>query len=401
MKLAAGLAAILLASAALIGGTVYARRVERGSIHALAAPDFDQKDRGRALQAEAFRQPDLLPLYGSSELVVRQYEGPYHASDFFAAYPTGFTVFPVGRPGMASLIILQALASVGPDLHDKKVVISLSPTWFFFPGATDRRHYAGNFSHLHADRLVFSGDLSFDLKQQAARRLLQFPDTLEGDVLLRFALERLADGSPVNRAIYYAMLPLGEMENLVGTLQDHWATLADSQRQADARPPARRDGRAPDWSGLLAQIDREAGRRADNNPFGFSNEIWDGNGGKLTDQRNSHSDAEFLRSLQGAVEWTDFDLLLRGLVELGARPLVLSMPIDGAFYDYTGVSAQARAVYYQGLRETTGRYGVPLLDFADHDNDKYFLIDPWSHLSRKGWIYFDRALDAFYHDALP
>jgi poly-D-alanine transfer protein DltD len=44
---------------------------------------------------------------------------------------------------------------------------------------------------------------------------------------------------------------------------------------------------------------------------------------------------------------------------------------------------------------------VPLLDFAEHDTDKYFLIDPWSHLSRKGWIYFDRALDAFYHDALP
>ena len=43
---------------------------------------------------------------------------------------------------------------------------------------------------------------------------------------------------------------------------------------------------------------------------------------------------------------------------------------------------------------------MPVVDFADHDDDMYFVIDPNSHLSRKGWTYYDRALDAFYQGTL-
>jgi D-alanine transfer protein len=188
--------------------------------------------------------------------------------------------------------------------------------------------------------------LSLELKQHAARRLLSFPDTLQGDEVLRFGVQRLADASPIDRAMYYAILPLGKLENVLLGLQDHWETLAYVGRQAGSMPSGPRDARSPDWSRLLAQIDREVGRRADSNPFGFYNEIWEVNGSKLTEQRNTHSDEEFIRSVQGAIEWTDFDLLLRGLVELGAQPMVLSMPINGTFYEYTGVSALARSAYY-------------------------------------------------------
>ena len=44
---------------------------------------------------QAFRQPDLLVMYGSSELAK---EMPNNAVQFFEEYPTGFRVFPVGNP---------------------------------------------------------------------------------------------------------------------------------------------------------------------------------------------------------------------------------------------------------------------------------------------------------------
>ena len=105
LHLASALVAVLAVSAGLAGGTLYARSVEDRSIDALASGDFNQKTQGSVLQVEAFRHPELLPLYGSSEL--ETYQGPYNASEFFRGFPTGFAVFPVGKPGTTALIILQ------------------------------------------------------------------------------------------------------------------------------------------------------------------------------------------------------------------------------------------------------------------------------------------------------
>src|SRR5436309_4218307 len=60
--------ALLLVMGGLVGWGQYARSVEGRNIHALAPLLFSQKIVGSALQAAAFRQSDLLPFYGSSEL---------------------------------------------------------------------------------------------------------------------------------------------------------------------------------------------------------------------------------------------------------------------------------------------------------------------------------------------
>ena len=71
--------------------------------------------------------------------------------------------------------------------------------------------------------------------------------------------------------------------------------------------------------------------------------------------------------------------------------------MDGRRYDHLGISAQARRAYYHKLREAVNPYGVPLIDFADHEDDAYFLNDWEEHLSARGWMHYAQALDAFYH----
>ena len=88
---------LLVAWTALWVGEMWAVSLERRFAHALAPQQFQQKDRGTALQRAAFAQPDLLPVYGSSEL--QTLDNPYHASNLFSEYPTGFTVFPIGDIG--------------------------------------------------------------------------------------------------------------------------------------------------------------------------------------------------------------------------------------------------------------------------------------------------------------
>jgi D-alanine transfer protein len=366
--------------------------------HAIAPLMFDQKELGSAFQRAALRDSDLLPFHGSSELLIAN---RYHPSTLFGTYPSGFTTFPVAKVDTTCLIVLQRLAALGESLRGKKVVIALTPGNFYKREMVEAAPYAGNFSALHANELVFSSDLSFRLKQNAARRMLQYRETLAGDMLLELAAMSLADDSWTGHLLYYACVPLGKIRNVAFRLQDQWETYKFIVEHPKLDPTVSRQPARLDWPGLLASAEREYGRRATNNPFGIENFRWTLRFRADADQQKGKwPDPVFLERLERAQEWTDLELLLQGLNELGARPLILSMPIHDAYAQHTGTTAVGRAAYYQRLRQTIGRYSVPFLDFAEHGRERLFLADPSSHLGDKGWVVVDRVLDAFYFDLL-
>jgi D-alanine transfer protein len=398
----AGIAAAALIAAIVGAGALYARQQELRYLNALAPLVFTQKNQGAALQRLAFAEPNMLPIYGASELVVAQpYQYAYRASALFQRAPTGFRVFPVGWHGASSLNMLQRLAAAGASIHGKKVVIIVSPGNFFNRDNQAPDSYAGNFSRLQANELAFSTDLSFELKQAAARRLLRYPRTLADDALASFALRQLADGSPSAQALYYAVLPLGKLHALVLRLQDHWELLSYIWKHRQLRPSVPRAHHPIDWQATLDQAKALFQRHSDNNAFGFDNNVWNEKLSRVAAHaQNSRNDARFLAGLRSSQEWGDLALLLRELRELGAQPLILSAPIDGPYYDYLGVSAQARSAYYRKLEAAVQPFGVPLRDFADHDGDTDFLLDFGGHPSAVGWVYFDQAIDEFYHGQL-
>jgi D-alanine transfer protein len=395
-RLVALLIALLVVGIAVGVAEMWAQWLERRYVHGLAPQQFLQKNQGRALQRAAFQQPDLLPLYGSSELELL--DDPYHPSNFFRHYPTGFTVFPVGNIGTTTLIMVQQLAAIGPDARGRKVVFSLSPYWYY-QLKNYAEEYAGNFSALRAGELIFGVHLSQGLKRQVARQMLRYPTTLESRPLLQLAVRRLADDSPLSRLIYGAFWPLGQLQNWVLRLQDHWESVAYIWKQKGlALSPPRRSSEL-DWPSLLVQAERDFAKHNGNNPFGFDNR-WYERRFTRTLERNTLTNETFRAGLAASPEWTDLKLLLQVANELGAQPLILCAPSPGLFYDYLGIGRAPRDGYYQELERVASAYGVPVLSFADHDQDRYFIRDPAAHFSEKGWAYFDRALDAFYHGAL-
>src|SRR6266705_1778667 len=106
--IASGLAAAMLFATGMV-----ATHVEDTTLPSTASELFPLKNQGVAFQRAAARAADVLPLYGSSELVLPQ---PQKASNFFCTAPTGFQVSPVGNPGMAALSIMQKVAALGSDL---------------------------------------------------------------------------------------------------------------------------------------------------------------------------------------------------------------------------------------------------------------------------------------------
>jgi D-alanine transfer protein len=381
-NLAAALIALDIAAFILLAAAVGGAYLEHRYVHVLAPILFLQKTQGIELQKVAFEQSDLLPLYGSSELVV---SAANKATDFFQTYPTRFGVFSVGKPGSTSLILLQKLAAMGSDLRGKKVAISISPTYFFRQDVPVA-YYNGNFSLLQAGEIIYSPYLSFDLKRDVARRMLQYPKTLEKSALLAFTLRQLASGSPMNRVAYYGTVPLGLLENGFLRIVDHCEMLLFILKRVSRLPLAvTRSQRTVDWEGLIADANARV-------------------------RRHNHSDTAsvgaekgpemFVAGEENAQEWIDFELLLRGLNELGARPLVLSMPIDGRYFDRFGVGRPFRDLYYKRIRGLAQIHQIPLLDFEEHDLDEDFLVAHRDHLTDKGWLYFDKALDDFFHQRL-
>jgi D-alanine transfer protein len=393
----AALAALLVVAVALSGGVAYAEHVEQQYLVALAPLIFEQKSLGTVLQEQAFERPDVFVLYGSSEL---RANGKEVAGEFFQSEPTGFVVFPIGLHGANTLIYLQELAAAGATARGKKIAISLSPGFFQLQMLTADA-YAFNFSRLHAYDLAFSTELSFGVKQGAARRMLQYPQTLEGDPVLDLALESLADGSPRSLAAYWLLFPLGKLQSLILRLQDHWATLEyvyDNRAHLKTDIPSQPD--SPDWAALERAGESAYAPLANNNRFGIANVYWNKSGAEWLKLKNSLTDAKYTKQLRRSLEWTDLELLLQGLNDLGVQTLVLSMPIHGRFYGFMGVSAAARQQYYDRLEAVGKKYGVTVVDFSDHDDDKYFLVDYLGHMSAKGWMYYDEALDNFYHSPL-
>ncbi len=87
--------------------------------------------------------------------------------------------------------------------------------------------------------------------------------------------------------------------------------------------------------------------------------------------------------------------------ELGARGLVLSMPMNVPLWEKIGASESAQNTYYSKLHAVVAPYNVPVIDMKEYGTIDYFSMDLTSHVSRKGWIYVDQTLDRIYRENLP
>lgn len=366
--------------AALVAVLLCAKAEER-YIHSFATEFGDLKLHGVALQKTAFTQPDLLVIYGSSELLSSVHG---KAGEFFEQSPTGFQAFPVGKQGAASLAIMEKVASLGRYIEGRKVAFTVSPG-YFLSEKVNEGYYEGNFSVLQAREFVFSNHLSDDLKRTAARRMVQYPETLESNWTLEFGVRRLAGGTFLDSALYAAVWPLGKLANAVGRAQDHIEAglhIAEINEEKNPKPH-----RIPglNWKEILRKTSVKVKTvRPPIPPL-------------LTKRPKGARDADFLRILKEADEWEDFELLLRTLQEMHTDALLLSMPLHGPELEATGVSAEARKAYGVELNRLAQKYGVQLVYFSQYENDATFFVDNSDHPSERGWMMFNKVLDDFYH----
>lgn len=377
-------------------GLIFARRIERHHAAAYAGRPFDLKILGSALPRAALDRADLLITVGASEVLDRP--SLWRAGYFFRDYATGFCPFEIAQRGLSALTIAQVVAGLGNDLRDKRIVVSYTPE-MFTGSSLDRRAYRAAFSLLHAHQIVFNPSLSVSTRRDAARRMLHYRGTLKHSPLLLFAMKKLVRGGALAQFLYYLSLPLGKLEELFLGLQDHALVLHSIL--ADHLPAPKKSPHVIDWNFEQMRALRAQKIDVSSNEFGVQNSIWEQH--YRSDVRahdQTRLDQRFLSGLRRSVEWRDFDILLRILRDLGAKPLIIGRPMKGVLDDARGPSASARQVFYERMQDVVRAYRFPLVDFHEFDGDPYFVDDALSHTSREGWVYVDRVMDDFFHKRL-
>ena len=394
--------ALFVSLAAVIGFSLEAHHFEEKYVHAVAGVDHSATNEGSALERLALEQNDLLLIYGASELMLL--DTKYQANRFFSEYPTGFMIFNAATKGGSALTIAQKLAAIGPELRGKRIVLSVGPAIMTMApdGDVNTRHYYGNFSQLHAMELAFSPYLSFETKQLAAARMLEFPESFKDRPFLQFALEELAQNSLRDRLLYYLAYPLGRLQLAIMHVQDDYASVEFIRGLSATDVKITRTPQKIDWPALAAVAQKEQIKQTDTNPYGVDNSQWH----KISDLFLSpvplgSRDDDFIYDVNHAREWQDLDIALRVIRELGANVVIISSPMNVGLWKTIGVSEQAQNTYYEKLHAVVAPYGLPILDFRQFGTMKYFSMDLASHASREGWIYYDQTLDGIFHGSLP
>lgn len=384
--------------------------------HALAPLQLPLKTQTLTLQRAGFANPRLLPIYGTSELYCCGL--PFNGPTFFLHEPTGFALYAVGVPVTGDLSFALDFAALGGQLRGRRLVISDSP-WFQNPDGIGQGEYDHTFSPEVAATFAFASPVSLPLKEALARRMVTYPASLQGLPVVATGVRELAGGSPADLFGYMLLRPLGMLDAWSWQLRGAAATarMLRSERAKGLRAQVSDRPATPDWRALLTQADALAARTSDSNPFGIINSVW----AKCTDleptqdcglalrlYRAGRSNRQggvlpyptaWVRSTEISAEWTDLQLELAVLRQMGARPFAYMIPLDGAYADYTPISAPARQVMYQRYAAITAAAGVPSTTFSVHDEDRYF-ANSFGHFSPRGWLYADMTINLFWQGRL-
>jgi D-alanine transfer protein len=338
---------------------------------------------GKYVQDKMLGAKHYLPVYGSSELARMD---PFHPSNYFQETGAPFTPFLIGRGGTTSITHFLNFAEHTKQLNGKKIVFIISPQWFQ-PKGTDESHFVPNYSSLQAYDLAFNKTIDPKLKKEAIKRLLTY-SPIKKDPILSTMYKAEISKNPWTKRKAAFVRPIALLYREIFHKKDLYYTMKGGHPHKRIISPKVKN---KTWEQLVAQANHYGKKRATNNHFYVTNSQYKKIQKMVPLLKNKKVGASYGRS----IEYQDFQMLLDLLKESGAKPLFISIPVNGKWYDYTGFPKKGRTVYYKRIKKQVEAAGFPIADFSNHEYDPYFMKDT-IHIGWKGWVYTDKAIQDFY-----
>lgn len=328
---------------------------------------------------------DTAVVLGSSELSATDQIG--FPSYLFGNRKSEMKMVLMGSGYKQCLHQATAVGAYSDILPKKKVVLILSPQWFTKNGL-DPDAYASRFSERLYLEMMDNKNISEKLKKRLTKRLKIYLSS-DSKQLERINLyerqyfnHNLNPVEHIKNKVFRGFMDFKEDYTLAKQLS--------SGTTADAGIINKRD---INFQRLMGEAQSEGEKACTNNDFGVYDEYYNS---YIKDNVNNLKNSNINESYAESPEYDDFKIFLDMCKELEIEPLIVIVPVNGSWYDYTGFPKSGREAYYSKVREICKEYNVKTADFSDKEYEKYFLKDIM-HMGWKGWVYFDEAVFNFYN----
>ena len=337
-------------------------------------------------------------LLGSSELSLG--EENTHPQIVFNNGNGDFQTVVMGAPNNQSLSHAIHLGALAGKCESNKVVLILSPQWFTAEGVSSGA-FSSRFYPQMFDGFMKNKKISDRTKKKIVKRcktLLEKDPKQKKRVELYEKIYLTGDIDPLDYLylnLTEQFLNLQSKYNVVKTQRNPKLSRESWYNpRALALPTAAERVKTSeiDFQALLESAEEEGKQSCTNNPFYISDTFFNKmskvrDAGIRTSNRNLTS--------SDSPEYGDLELFLQVCRETGIEVMLVSVPVNGYWYDYTGSSKTDREAYYQNIRNIAEQNGVRLVDYSDREYEPYFLRDIM-HLGWKGWAYLDEQIYQFY-----
>lgn len=348
------------------------------------------KDQGLAINKISADKKDNLLIFGSSELGARLEK--YHPTYMFENKKTGFQVNIIGRGYTQSITHAIDFAALGSNLKNKKVVFIISPQWFEASGITSS-DFAMNFSELQFYGMLFNNDVDANLKNQVFLRVKTLLKKTDDRSDIKMACSLYTENTFWSKTIYALLKPYFGIKYYYLELKDKINACKELEHYNEAGNSEPQSNNI-NWDEEKLQAEKDGKEQADNNSFAIENNYYNMYiKNNLTKYKNMNKNNSYVKS----PEYDDLKMLLSICKEEKIKPLFISVPVHGKWYDYTGFSKEDRSEYYNKVNNLITSNGFEIADFSNMEYEDYFLKDVM-HLGWKGWVYVDEAIDKYYKE---
>ncbi|WP_436937311.1 D-alanyl-lipoteichoic acid biosynthesis protein DltD [Staphylococcus xylosus] len=336
----------------------------------------DQVLKGTLVQDKMYQSDAYYPIYGSSEL---EKDDPFNPAILLNnRNQVSKKPFLIGTGGSTDLVNAVELGSQYGNLKGKKMAFIVSPQWFTKNGLT-QDNFKARISKAQLNQLFKQEQLSPELKQRYAKRLLQFKD-----VENRAYLEKVAQGK------------LQENKNYLSNFKDEQLKKIEAIK---AVYPLRKSpvshidpitSKNDSWDDVMTEAEIYGTKHTKTNEFGIRDEYWDL---IKKHKRKINRNHEFR---ENSPEFKDLELLVDTLREAGADVDYIIIPSNGKWYDHIGIDKDRRQKIYKKIDKTIVDHGGQTYDMSDKDYEPYVVSDA-VHIGWKGWVYITKNIDEHMH----
>lgn len=336
-----------------------------------------------------------LLVMGSSEL--EHGKGTlFHPESIFQGQKTRLML--VGAGYYQSLFHATALAALEPDMKNRKAVLILAPQWFRKPGAVPKA-YASRFSEMNFMAMLKNQNLSEDTKEYIVRRSEELLKVDEPTLERVRRYERIyltGKGSWMDEIYARSYAKFLEEKSRVSVVNKLRFSGITSESQKPGNLQEGSEGTQsspgePDFEGLRVKAVEEGEKQITNNPFYVKDSYFTKN---LEPKMESEKDKGVKTGYSESPEYEDLNCFLQVCKETGIEPLLVLVPVNGYWYDYTGFNKEKRQEYYDNIRRMADTYQAEVADFSDREYEPYFMEDT-IHLGWKGWVDVSEAIYKF------